>query len=100
MGWKQLGKWDSAARCGEFFLDRGLCPKFAVADSGPSGSAAVLDGARSSAPKALNGITVLDHNKDGFAHWQNSYEGQFNNTFRAIGVDRVNCWVRIENLRD
>lgn len=84
---KNLGIFDSAAKCGEFHLEHGLCPQFT---------------GNKTAEKRYN-LKVNDLNANGFHTVVEQptsalYEMQFNRTFSAVGYNRVNCWVTVENI--
>merc|ERR1719245_1955759 len=79
--------WDNAVVCGKELLHGGLCPKFS--------------GKRSFGPQGYD-LHVDDYNPGAYLKQLHQsggmYEQQFNATFQEIGPDRVNCWVRTENL--
>mmetsp|Transcript_83775 Transcript_83775/g.194896 ORF Transcript_83775/g.194896 Transcript_83775/m.194896 type:complete len:274 (+) Transcript_83775:18-839(+) len=89
--WQRLQHWDAAAPCGAAIMKKGHCPSY-------------------SGNKTLLHYTLLveQHNRAGFMEllqdrndgFVQLYERQFNSTFRVIGAERVNCWVRFENLHE
>eukprot|EP00416_Gambierdiscus_australes_P038076 CAMPEP_0171095988 /NCGR_PEP_ID=MMETSP0766_2-20121228/43486_1 /TAXON_ID=439317 /ORGANISM="Gambierdiscus australes, Strain CAWD 149" /LENGTH=274 /DNA_ID=CAMNT_0011554869 /DNA_START=47 /DNA_END=871 /DNA_ORIENTATION=+ len=91
-----FGLWDTSAACGEWILAHGYCPSFSGELTHPS--------------KEKQGPRYTCHtddpNVDGFREYllggcpKPEYEQQFNATFREIGPDRVDCWIRVENLQE
>lgn len=88
---ENLGINDAAAACGKTTLSRGECPKY-------SGSKTDTDQGYE--------LQIDDLNTNGFEEFLNRdggyhaaiYEMQLNKTFEEVGLDRVNCWIRVENV--
>jgi len=82
LGWLLVNeqKWDIAAR--PDMLEHGQCPKYHRAS--PSDK-----------------LQVDDYNVEGFRRYggDDSYEFKFNRSFKWTGANRVNCWVKVENLQ-
>mmetsp|Transcript_128142 Transcript_128142/g.273218 ORF Transcript_128142/g.273218 Transcript_128142/m.273218 type:complete len:293 (-) Transcript_128142:130-1008(-) len=86
--YQELDIWDSAARFGVNMLNGGLCPKFSGQKTYgiPSYSLHVDD------PNVAGFSVDVQYGPSGM------YEMEFNRTFSEIGLERVNCWVRVETL--
>lgn len=85
-----LGKFDTAAKCGEDDSNKGRCPQF---------SGNLTEGHRHPGYT----LRVDYNNKEGFLKkvmgpQAGKYQSLFDTAFRNIGPDRVNCWVHVENL--
>jgi len=84
-GLPELAKFD----CGSALLAADLCPKFSFQDGIIDRKHIQTDDLNVAAFHALLG-----------SRSEMVYERNFNTTLRTIGPDRVNCWVRVENIEE
>jgi len=84
---QELKIFDSAAQCGTGLLERGQCPKYSGQATGGRGYSLHVDD-----PNIVGFSRNVEYGPSSL------YEEQFNHTFSEIGLDRVNCWVRVETL--
>jgi len=103
---KSFGDSEGYAKIGDSLWEsRGLCPKFSGRKEARTDTGFWAKQGLTTKPISYT-VKVEDANAKGFAEAiklpgvGDAYERQFNRTFSTIGLDRVNCWIRMENLKE